>query len=125
MPCETAQAAHQPRRDGHRQHDGHEHRGEASRRGELPVELEPRPDPAAAVRRQPDAGDHSRQRTYLHDEALPPAVPDGQRQHQADYKVDSVQKQRVSRVKILLLAEPPKKRKTRTSREPQIPNPIY
>ena len=48
----------------------------------------------AELRREPDARDDARQGAYLQNEALTPPVPDGQRQHEADDQINSVQKQR-------------------------------
>ena len=90
------EAAQQPCQDGHHDEDHHEEGDEAPRGGELLVEAEPAAHHRTVARGEPDAGQDAGQRAYLHDEALLPAVPEGQKQQQAYHQVYCIHRSIVS-----------------------------
>ena len=76
--------AHHPAGDRHDEDHGDEHRDETARGGHFVIEPQPSADLRAETRRDPNARHNPCKGAYLHDEALAPSVPDGQRQHEAD-----------------------------------------
>ena len=76
--------AHHPAGDRHDEDHDDERRDETARGGHFVIEPQPSADLRAETRRDPNARHNPCKGAYLHDEALAPSVPDGQRQHEAD-----------------------------------------
>ena len=70
--------------DRHDEDHDDERRDETARGGHFVIEPQPSADLRAETRRDPNARHNPCKGAYLHDEALAPSVPDGQRQHEAD-----------------------------------------